>query len=170
MTLPVFKTERLTLRALAPSDSPAMTAGLSDWSVMQYLSGPPWPFGQKEADWFINDESSNAVFAIEQSGALVGTVGLMDGLGYWLGRAHWGKGVMTEAARAVIGWYFATAKPPLMSGHFTYNIGSRAVLKKLGFVDTRLAVEHSNPLGRDVVLQHMELNQERWQRLSLAAG
>jgi len=55
-------------------------------------------------------------------------------LGYHLLPAHWGKGLATEAARAVIGYAFATlAAEAIFAGHHPENAASRHILLKLGF-------------------------------------
>ncbi len=56
------------------------------------------------------------MLCLRETGELVGSVGVglgMHGasLGYVLGRAHWNRGLMTEAVRYVAAW--ALAQPPL---------------------------------------------------------
>jgi RimJ/RimL family protein N-acetyltransferase len=56
-------------------------------------------------------------------------------LGYWLGKEHWGQGIMTEAAKAVVD--FAFKEIPLQrinTQAVIENIGSNKVIQKLGFV------------------------------------
>lgn len=58
-------------------------------------------------------------------------------LGYWVTRAHWHRGIATEAARAVLAHGFATlGLRSITSGSFEANRGSGRVLDKLGFVAT----------------------------------
>lgn len=63
-------------------------------------------------------------------------------IGYELGREHWGRGYMTEALRAMLGYGFesldlhrveAQVEPP--------NEASRTVLRKLGFQEEGVARE-----------------------------
>ncbi len=42
------------------------------------------------------------------------------------------------------------------------NHASRAVLSKLGFVDTHVAVQFAEPLGEEVQVQRMALTADRW--------
>ena len=71
---------------------------------------------------------------------LIGGVGIADRgsnseLGYWVVPSHWGRGYATEAARAVVAAArYSLPIDRLVSGHFTDNPASGAVLRKLGFV------------------------------------
>lgn len=58
----------------------------------------------------------------------------MDGqreVGYWIGKAYWGKGVATHTLAAFLG--IVTARP-LYAHVAKHNIGSLCVLEKCGFV------------------------------------
>lgn len=58
-------------------------------------------------------------------------------LGFHLCADYWGRGLATEAARAVIAFAFADpAITALFAGHHPDNDASRQVLDKLGFVYT----------------------------------
>ena len=85
------------------------------------------------------------VYAVtrREDGEIVGCAGLhpFDGmppdcpeLGYWLGRAYWGHGLMTEAARALINRAFEELNvKELWCSHFVSNAQSRRVIEKCGF-------------------------------------
>lgn len=76
--------------------------------------------------------------------AYMGTLGLKPGadveartmeLGYWLGRAFWGRGYVSEAVRGFTTWAFATF-PQLLrleAGVYEGNVASARVLVKAGF-------------------------------------
>lgn len=54
-------------------------------------------------------------------------------IGYWLNEGDWGKGYMTEAAKAVFWYGFTKLELPLITANcFTFNDGSRKILEKLG--------------------------------------
>lgn len=96
--------------------------------------------------WVKGDEE-NLIWAMEDlaSGKAVGSVGLHpDGhrpgvpgcrmLGYVLSKECWGKGLMTEAANAVIDSAFRTLKLRLLTiYHYPSNDRSRRVIEKCGF-------------------------------------
>jgi len=83
------------------------------------------------------------IFAVVFEGKVIGEIALNQRdedrrnerveLAYSLARKHWGKGLMTEAARAVMNWAFQTYSFNRM---FAWcdprNIGSWRVLEKLG--------------------------------------
>ena len=52
-------------------------------------------------------------------------------VGYWIDRAHWGKGIATQALEAFVGTIDIR---PLYAQVATSNIGSIRVLEKCGFV------------------------------------
>lgn len=55
-------------------------------------------------------------------------------LGYVLGQEQWGKGYMTEAAKAVLRYGFAELGLELIAvRHYLHNQRSRRVIEKCGF-------------------------------------
>jgi RimJ/RimL family protein N-acetyltransferase len=55
-------------------------------------------------------------------------------IGYWLGEEYWGRGIVTEALRAVTDYAFATFDLcRLSAGVFEWNPGSMRVLEKAGY-------------------------------------
>jgi RimJ/RimL family protein N-acetyltransferase len=52
-------------------------------------------------------------------------------VGYWLGRAYWGRGITTQALAAFLAQVRAR---PLYAHVAKHNVGSRRVLEKCGFV------------------------------------
>jgi RimJ/RimL family protein N-acetyltransferase len=72
---------------------------------------------------------------IVADGTVAGNIGSweQDGqrlLGYWIGRAHWGRGIATEALAQFVGQ--VTARP-LYAHVAVHNIGSIRVLEKCAF-------------------------------------
>ncbi len=143
-------TARLLLRPIAAADAPALFGMMSDPATMRYWSTPPWT-AMSEADTFVNaaqDRSSNdldVLFGIElrASGLLVGTCTLFDGVvpsrraevGYLLDRRHWGQGIMSEAATALLTFGFgALALNRVEADIDPRNLGSARLLERLGFV------------------------------------
>src|SRR5439155_7942389 len=75
----------------------------------------PHPYLPEHAVEFVRVKAADraeTVFLIERSHTPVGMVGIdrreqdAPELGYWLGVEHWGQGIGTEAARAVIAFFF----------------------------------------------------------------
>jgi RimJ/RimL family protein N-acetyltransferase len=55
-------------------------------------------------------------------------------VGYWLGRAYWGRGIMPRALRAVVPWAFERFDlMRIEAGVFDRNVASARALEKAGF-------------------------------------
>lgn len=88
-------------------------------------------------------------FAIELDGKAIGSVGVEEyneddfpelaslqgrEIGYVLSQGYWGRGIMPEAVKAVIGYLFAEEKLDFVTvGHFVWNTQSARVIEKCGF-------------------------------------
>ncbi|MBV9773767.1 MAG: GNAT family N-acetyltransferase [Gemmatimonadetes bacterium] len=119
--IPSFTTDRLLLRPLREKDLDAYAAIMADPEVTRYL-GDGQPLSRVDAwrqmalflgHWQLRGYGH---WAVEErgSGALAGRVGLFlpEGwpgfeLGWTLGRAFWGRGYATEAARAALRYAFS---------------------------------------------------------------
>lgn len=149
MGAPTLTTARLTIRPLRAEDSGALFRQVNDYSVAGNLARVPFPYPETLAATWIASTHEQAARGdghhcaiTDADGALLGCVGLtmMPGnqaeLGYWVGRAHWRRGVATEAGRAMVDWGFASlGLSRIIASALTENLGSQAVLRHLGFVD-----------------------------------
>ena len=142
-----IETERLCLRNFREADLPALLAALNDWQVAQWLARPPYPY--LEADgraWLAYVAQDHAgprptqfAVALQDDNRLVGSIGLdVEGseaeLGYWFAFGQWGRGIASEAGRALVAYGFAQLG--LRRLHATTdpaNRRSQGVLRKLGF-------------------------------------
>src|SRR5579862_5644344 len=100
------------LRPLQAADAPAMAAQANDRDVWLNLRDAfAHPYTLEDAETFIaaTAQTPHTVFGIFVEGEYAGNVGLSPGhdierrtaeIGYFLGRAFWGRGIMTEAVRA----------------------------------------------------------------------
>ena len=142
----VLETERLLLRRPDDGDVDGIIAKAGDWEVARRLGRVPHPYGASDARFFLDTIVVNEwVWAVtwKANGEFIGTVGLTPDphkrsaeLGYWIARSHWGIGIATEAARAVVDHGFQVLGFDfLTSGHFVDNPASGRVLGKLGFVE-----------------------------------
>ncbi|HKP23928.1 MAG TPA: GNAT family N-acetyltransferase [Dongiaceae bacterium] len=112
----IIATNRLRLRSMEPKDIDNFMRDLCDWEVQQWLTLPPFPYERKDGETFMAIVRANhatahpTMFVIADKGTdeALGTVSVdIDGegrgeLGYWLGRAHWGRGIMKEAVIALL--------------------------------------------------------------------
>ena len=132
----VLETERLTLRRPTLADVKAIAHLANDRRIAENTRRLPYPYLQDHAVEFVRATSTNkseTVFLIEQNYSPVGMVGIdrsapeAPELGYWLGVAHWGQGFGTEAARAVIDFFFEefNVHDRLKSERLERRIGAR---------------------------------------------
>jgi|HubBroStandDraft_1064217.scaffolds.fasta_scaffold00213_34 RimJ/RimL family protein N-acetyltransferase len=115
----VIETSRLRLRALRDDDLADLVGMAGDWAVACWLAQMPHPYTEVDGRAWIervqqDHETGRPVrfaIALKSGDRLIGCAGL-DGstgdgsaepaLGYWLGRAHWGRGFGREAVAAVL--------------------------------------------------------------------
>ena len=167
MTRFVLETERLGLRRASMDDVAWITREIANENVHKWLTGPPHPFRASDCvEWIEKQNTDCGIFVIEVDVPL-GVVGVETGLGdfdlgYWLSEKAWGKGIMTEAARAAVGWHFAQYDVALRSGYLPKNHGSRRILETLGFKRTELKQAFSPFYGHDVDVQKMALSKPDW--------
>ena len=56
-------------------------------------------------------------------------------IGYWVGAAHWGKGIATAAVRALTTWSMAQlGLVRIFATPFVHNVASCRVLEKAGYL------------------------------------
>ena len=158
-------TDRLILRRPVMADADVIVPLIGDLEVARWLTRVPHPYGLDDAREFLRRVSREGadVRFIEMNGVLVGCIGTVNELGYWLGQNHWGRGYATEAARAMITRHFAQGQTELGSGHFTENSPSRHVQTNLGIVPTSQEQALCPATGDRHVLQRMVLTQTAWE-------
>lgn len=141
----IIRTERLTLRRPRPSDADAVFAYASDPQVTLHMDWPTHTdIAQSRAflehcaaAWADGNEATWAITLGDDDG-MIGAVGVRThghkaDFGYTLARAYWGRGIATEAARAMLDEVFRL--PGIARVWATCsleNIGSRRVLEKAG--------------------------------------
>lgn len=142
------RTKRLLLRPGFPEDAPALAMAIGDERIVKNLAVVPWPYSLGDAEAFLaapRDPVLPSLLIVERaSGAprLVGACGLgrrpsgAVELGYWIARSDWGRGIATEACKALIDIARTLRLPTLEASHFLDNPASGRVLQKLGFAPT----------------------------------
>lgn len=143
-----LETARLRLRPFQASDLPAYHAQVgSDPEVMRYLPGGVAMTESEFKRWVDHfmahwEERHYGFMVVEEksTGQLIGDCGLQwlsdlneVEVGYAFGKAHWGKGYASEAARACLHWGFEDLKLPLIVAVTNLaNQASQHVLTKIG--------------------------------------
>jgi [ribosomal protein S5]-alanine N-acetyltransferase len=106
----------------------------------------PHPYTPEDARAWVEHtlaEDPPLNLAIAVNGEAAGGIGIIPGddihrrsaeIGYWLGEAHWGRGIATEAVKAASQWAFENYDlNRLWAGVFAHNAASARVLVKAGF-------------------------------------
>jgi RimJ/RimL family protein N-acetyltransferase len=171
----VLETARLVLRQPTLADVKAIARLVNDRRVALNLRRVPHPYSVDDAAAFVADVARadrDTAFLIETDGEPVGMVGLewrqpeVPELGYWLGVDHWGQGLATEAARAVIDHAFEEfGCPRLTAAARVSNPASRAVLEKCGFQWTGVELHRFTALGSSAPVDAFRLDRSVWSSL-----
>lgn len=142
-----LNTERLLLRPIVESDIDDIYEYCKNPNVGVHAGWKPHDDKEETArimeEIFLNQESTWGIIR-KEGGKLIGTIGLIEDpkrendeimmLGYAIGEPYWGRGLTTEAAKAVLEYGFLKMRLPLIScSCYPYNLRSRNVIEKCGF-------------------------------------
>lgn len=146
--IPVLETERLVIRPHRPEDAAALVEHLSLKEVADGTLNVPHPYPAERATEFLAEQpqrhasGKGIAWAVTRrsDGRLIGGVGFAltrahkrAELGYWVARAEWGKGIATEASRAVVAYAFDVLELHRVDAHhYVENPASGAVMRRLG--------------------------------------
>jgi RimJ/RimL family protein N-acetyltransferase len=161
----IHRTERLTLSVPTEADVDAIFAACQDADIQRYTTVPS-PYERQHAEGFIPfaqtrwRDGVEATWAIREGDTLAGMVGLhgisLGGageLGYWMAAPSRRRGLLTEAARAVIDWGFSLDGAALQRIEWRAvvgNLGSARTARTLGFrYEGVLRRALANSFGRD---------------------
>lgn len=133
------------IRPWRREDAPALQALADHIDVARWMSGFPHPYTRNDAEeWTAKAALQHPpqFFAIEVDGVIVGGAGLepRDGshkgvviLGYWLGRAYWGRGIANAVVSMLVEHAFSSGFRRVEAHVFAPNAASLRVLEKCGF-------------------------------------
>ena len=135
------------LRPFRPADADAIVRHADDREVWRFLRDRfPHPYTPGDAEaWiaFTSVQDPPLHFAIDHEGEAVGGIGIIPGtdvdrvsaeVGYWLGRAFWGRGLATRALESLTAYAFGTFDfTRLFATPFAFNAASIRVLEKAGW-------------------------------------
>jgi [ribosomal protein S5]-alanine N-acetyltransferase len=124
-----------------------MCAVADDFMVARWMTRAfPHPYTLRDADEWISIATSGPrgrYYAIEVDGVLAGGIGVEPyrgersgtaAFGYWLGRAYWGRGIGTDAARTLSDQALSQGRLRRLEARvFAPNVASARVLEKCGF-------------------------------------
>lgn len=167
-----LETDRLLLRPFAPEDMEALYQLLSDETVNKFL---PWfpvrDLAETRAFYearFAGQAYKLAICLKEDDipiGYLTADTGEAHDFGYALKREFWGRGIVTEAGRALIGCLKAAGVPYLTATHDRNNPRSGAVMERLGMKYCYSYEEQWQPKNFPVIFRMYQLNLDGQERV-----
>ena len=168
MSTPILTTGRLILRPPVAEDAQAIADILNFLEVTQWLTTVPFPYTLADVEEFLarlEASPDRLYWLIEIDGMAMGAISLRLDLGFFLAPDAHGKGVMTEAAHAVLDWHFSTSDEDVVSGHHFGNDASARVQEKLGFSRTHDETHEKLSTRQAVAVIRTILTRERWDAL-----
>ena len=135
------------IRSWRPGDEPSLSRHADNRRLWRNVRDHfPHPYTVADAEAWVaaaRGARPETQFAIEVDGEAAGGIGLFlqedvsrysAELGYWLGEAYWGRGVMTGAVRGFTEYAFRTFDLcRIYAVVFEWNPASRRVLEKAGY-------------------------------------
>jgi RimJ/RimL family protein N-acetyltransferase len=142
-----LRLSKCTVRNWRRGDEASLAEHANNYKVWRNVRDRfPHPYTIEDAQRWLEhatQEDPATSFAVVVDGQAVGGIGLVlrediyhrsAEIGYWLGEAYWGRGVMTEAVRAVCEWAFTNFDLcRIYAGVLEWNPNSARVLEKAGF-------------------------------------
>lgn len=175
----MIETERLILRPWEEGDAEQLYKYAKSPDV-----GPPagWSVHtsvENSLEIIKNVLSANETYAVclKEDNKAIGSIGLKTGdatdmterddeceLGYWLGKPFWGRGIIPEAAKALIGHAFENLNMRVIwCGYYDGNVKSKRAMEKCGFKYHHKTEGVEVPLLGEVRTGHVTvLTKEEW--------
>jgi len=162
--IPTLTAGEYRLRPFRTNDADRVHALINDWSVVRMLNRIPFPYPRALTDEWIADigRQGNANeawhFAItDASDAVLGCIGVKREadrrsahIGYWLGRAYWGRGIATLCATRIARWALASQDLDVLTARAAQdNLASAKILTRIGFRETGTATQEFLSRGGD---------------------
>ena len=153
---PQMETARLRLRAIEPSDAPALLSIFSDEEVTRFYDLYTYSTLEEAealidffAESFEDERGIRWGIARKEDNLLLGTCGYVwlrrfrGEIGYELGRAYWRQGFMTEALEAIIDFGFQMLDLNRIEALvMPENQASAGLLKQMAFQEEGLLRQH----------------------------
>jgi RimJ/RimL family protein N-acetyltransferase len=171
-------TVRLVLRSPEPKDAKPFAEMANNMAIASQMSSLPHPYSEKNAEGWIaevqtNTEPNKVSFVVTlKDGTIAGAVGVRPSasgeseMSYFLGEPHWGNGLATEAAQAIIDHAFAVLDIERIIGRCgAANRGSRRVLEKCGFQFFCASMCDCAALNASIASEEFVLERSVWESL-----
>ncbi len=172
-----LETSRLWLRWPRAVDAAKMSQLAGDRDVAEMTARLPHPYSEADAGHFIlgarsgNAEGRELVLVLTPKNRpreVLGVISLHKStpekllLGFWLGKAHWGQGLMSEATKAMLDLAFQITPAQLIAAEtLTTNVAAQKVLQHFGFA--LMGQFETNALARGKInCSRFHLTREDW--------
>ncbi len=175
-----IETRRMWLRWPRAKDAGAILRLAGEREVAEMTARIPHPIESVGIDSFLiearraNTEGESLIMALALRSAPTALIGVISvepdpeegpHLGYWLGRPHWGEGLMSEAAQAMVDAFFGYAGGSvLISDALVSNPTSRRVLEKTGFREVGSRMRNFPARGGNRPVVSFRLDRASWIR------
>lgn len=174
-----LETERLILRPWEEADAAELYRHACDPLVGPAAGWPPHTSVENSREIIRNILSSEGTFAVilKETGKAVGSVGVMKAgagtapvsedereIGYWIGRAYWGQGLIPEAVRELQRYCFEDLGcAGIWCGYYEGNDKSRRVQEKCGFLPHHSEANQKCRQMNEYRTEHFTyLSRKRW--------
>lgn len=176
-----IETSRLWLRWPVLADAAAIARQAGEKAVAEMTARIPVGMTEPEAATFVlGARSANADGAAlslviapkHRPQEAIGVIAVHPGrrsdpeFGYWLAVSHWGRGLATEAAQALVDIAFGLSDTTaLFATVVPFNGASRRVLTKCGFAQTGGGLAEAPARGGPQAVDHFRLERSTWASL-----
>lgn len=174
---PQLETKRLILGEVFATDIPQIIEYAGNNNIAKNTLNIPHPYEEKDALFWLNSihqglkNQTQFTFGIRLKPAdnFIGGIGLKVDkfhnkaeMGYWVAEPFWNKGLMTEAAEAVLAFGFNTLHlNKIFATHLIENPGSGKVMIKNGMIKEGELIDHFKRDGEyKSVIQYRLTKQE----------
>ena len=174
--VPPLESPRLLLRKLALEDGPQMQAIFPQWEILKHMNASiPWPYPDDGVEIYLRERALPAMemgtdwhWSIRPKSApdmLIGVISLHsledNNRGFWLDPKWQRQGLMSEAAAAVMRFWFENlGKPVLRVPKAVDNIASRRISEKEGM--RVVATGEKDFVGGRFPVEIWEITAEKW--------
>lgn len=167
----IVQKKNYTLRTWQTEDAASLAQYLNNKNIWNNCrDGLPYPYSQEDANVFlamVQAKENIHDFCIEVNGEAVGNIGFIPAtdverfsaeVGYWIGEPFWNQGIVTDALKKAINYYFEhTDKIRVFAVVFEHNSPSMRVLEKVGFKKTGIFRKACYKNGRFIDAHHFEI-------------
>ena len=177
-----IETNRLILRPWEESDTESLYKYAKDEAIGPIAGWPPHKSTKESLEIIRTVFSSDECYAVclKEDNIAIGAISLMTGdatdmtdradeceLGYWIGKEFWGRGLIPEAARAILERAFSDlSMTTVWCGYYDGNEKSKRVQEKVGFVYHHSCDEVYVPLMNETRKGHTNfMTKEHWEKL-----